>query len=555
MTPEQAMLHAEQQQVRGHLAEAEQLYRRVINTSPDFHPAYHSLGLLAHKMDKPALAVDLITHAITLDNTIALYHCNLCEMLRKQGRLDEAINAGRQAIALAPDNTNAFYNLGLVQADCKDWSAAVESYQRVLELNPEHGLASNNMGAPLEAMGKMDEALEAYTRAVAINPQHAEAQNNMGAIYSERGMLDEARDCFSAAIKAQSNFIEPYYNLSSLKTFTVNDTHLIGLKKLQGQVEHLSPDAQIRYYFALGKAFEDIAEYDRAFSAYNRGNRLKFSSLTYNEARADTVLTRIKTLFDSTLFETCLGSGIEDATPIFIVGLPRSGTTLIEQILASHASVYGAGELKDLNEVILTAKSDMNENRLFNQMEPGLPGFGFGDMANNYLKRIRAMNQEAQYITDKMPANFFYIGFIHLMFPRAKIIHVMRDPMDSCFSCFSRLFNETMDFAYNLQTMGNYYVRYRQLMEHWQSVVPADNILEVHYEDIVADVESQTRRMLEYIDLPWDDACLEFYKNKRHVKTASVAQVRQPIYSTSVDRWQHFNKHLDPLMDIVKQYR
>ena len=555
MTPEQAMLHAEQQQARGHLAEAEQLYRRVINTSPDFHPAYHSLGLLAYKVGKPTLAVDLITHAITLDNKIAFYHCNLCEMLRRQGRLDEAVNAGRQAIALAPDDTNTLYNLGLVQADCKDWSAAVESYQRVLELNPGHGLASNNMGAALEAMGKMDEALEAYTRAVAINPQHAEAQNNMGAIYSERGMLDEARDCFSAAIKAQSDFIEPYYNLSSLKTFTVNDTHLTGLKKLQGQVEHLAPDAQIRYYFALGKAFEDIAEYDRAFSAYNRGNRLKFSSLTYNEARADAVLARIKTLFDSTLFETCPGSDIEDATPIFIVGIPRSGTTLIEQILASHASVYGAGELKDLHETITTAVPHTPEGRFFEHCQPGLSEFDFRAMANAYLQQIRAKSPRALYITDKMPANFFYIGFIYLMFPRARIIHAMRDPMDSCLSCFSRLFNETMDFAYNLQTLGNYYVRYRQLMQHWQRVVPADNILEVHYEDIVADVESQTRRMLEYIDLPWDDACLAFYENKRLVKTASVAQVRQPIYSTSVARWQHFSKHLDPLMDIVEQYR
>ncbi len=549
------MLHAEQQQARGHLAEAEQLYRRVINTSPDFHPAYHSLGLLAYKVGKPTLAVDLITHAITLDNKIAFYHCNLCEMLRQQGRLDEAVNAGRQAIALAPDDTNALYNLGLVQADCKDWSAAVESYQRVLELNPGHGLASNNMGAALEAMGKMDEALEAYTRAVAINPQHAEAQNNMGAIYSERGMLDEARDCFSDAIKAQSDFIEPYYNLSSLKTFTVNDTHLTGLKKLQGQVGHLSADAQIRYYFALGKAFEDIAEYDRAFSAYNRGNRLKFSSLTYNEARADAVLARIKTLFDSTLFETCPGSDNEDATPVFIVGIPRSGTTLIEQILASHASVYGAGELKDLHETITTAVPHTPEERFFEHCQPGLSEFDFRAMANAYLQQIRAKSPQALYITDKMPANFFYIGFIYLMFPRARIIHAMRDPMDSCLSCFARLFNETMDFAYNLQTLGNYYVRYRQLMQHWQSVVPADNILEVHYEDIVVDVESQTRRMLEYIDLPWDDACLAFYENKRLVKTASVAQVRQPIYSTSVARWQHFSKHLDPLMDIVEQYR
>jgi len=549
------MLHAEQQQARGHLAESEQIYRRVINTSPDFHSAYHGLGLLAYKVGKPALAVDLISHAIILDNTIAIYHCNLCEMLRQQGRLDEAISAGRQAVALAPDDTHAFYNLGLVQADCKDWSAAVESYQRVLALNPGHGLASNNLGAALEVIGKTEEALEAYTRAVAINPQHAEAQNNQGAIFIERGNLDEARQCFSAAIAAKPDFVDAHHNLSSLKSYTLDDPHFKALEALANHAQKLPPDARIQLNFAIGKALEDIGEYDRAFAAYDRGNRLKFSSLTYNEARADAVLERIETLFDNTLFETHPGSGIEDATPVFIVGMPRSGTTLIEQILASHASMYGAGELKDLHEIITNSVPHTPEGRFLEHRRPGLREFDFKAIANAYLQRIRARNTQTLHITDKMPANFFYIGFIYLMFPRARIIHAMRDPMDSCFSCFSRLFNETMDFAYHLQTLGNYYVRYRQLMEHWQTVLPAGHILEVHYEDIVADVESQTRRMLEYIDLPWDDACLEFYKNKRQVKTASVAQVRQPIYSTSVARWQHFSKHLDPLMNIVEKYR
>jgi tetratricopeptide (TPR) repeat protein len=555
MTTQQLMLQAEQLQAQGQLAEAERLYRQIINATQDFHPAYHSLGLLAQNVGKHALAVDLISHAITLEGTVALYHSNLCEILRRLGRLDEAIEAGKRAIRLNPNNVNALYNLGLALADSKDWDAAVENYQRVLELNPEHGLASNNLGAAFEKMGKMDEAEKAYARAVAIDPRHAEAQNNLGAIYSERGDLDEARQCFSAAIEAKQDFSEAHYNLSSLKTYTQDDPHLQALEALADHAERLPPDSQIRFNFAMGKALEDVGVYDRAFTAYERGNQLKFAGLTYNEARAEAVFERIKYLFDSELFATRPDSGIADETPVFIVGMPRSGTTLIEQILASHDDVFGAGELKDLHEVITSSGPAALEGRFFEECQPGLAEFDLKEMANNYLQRLREKDHQALRVTDKMPANFFYTGFICLILPRAKIIHAMRDPMDSCFSCYSRLFNETMDFTYDLQTLGNYYVRYIKLMEYWHKVLPAGSILDVRYEDMVADVEGQTRAMLNHVNLPWSDDCLEFYNNKRHIKTASVAQVRKPIYNTSIARWKHFSKHLDPLREIVEQYR
>jgi tetratricopeptide (TPR) repeat protein len=555
MTTQQLMLQAEQLQAQGQLVEAERLYRQIINVAQDFHPAYHSLGLLAQKVGKHALAVDLISQAISLEGTVALYHSNLGEILRRLGRLDEAISAGRCAISLNPNNVSALYNLGLALADHKDWDAAVENYQRVLELNPEHGLASNNLGAALEAIGRLDEAEVAYARAVAINPQHAEAQNNLGAIYSERGELDEARQCFSAAIEGRQDFAEAHYNLSSLKTYTRDDPHLQALETLAGHAEQLPPDSKIRFSFAIGKALEDVGDYDRAFTAYERGNQLKFAGLMYNEARAEAVFERIKYLFDSELFASRLDSGIEDETPVFIVGMPRSGTTLIEQILASHEAVYGAGELKDLNEVIIKSGSTATEGRLFDECQPGLQEFDFKQMANKYLQRIREMDAQTLRITDKMPANFFYIGFIRLLFRNARIIHAMRDPMDSCFSCFSRLFNETMDFAYNLQTLGNYYVRYIKLMEHWHTMLPKGVILNVHYEELVTNVEGQIRCILDHVGLPWSESCLDFHKNRRKVKTASVAQVRQPIYQSSVARWKRFQGHLDPLYQIVEQYR
>jgi tetratricopeptide (TPR) repeat protein len=554
-TIQQAFANAEQLREQGELARAEQLYRQIISQQPGHHPAYHGLALLANTVGNLKLAIEMVKNAIAINNQVALYSSNLCEMCRRAGMLDEAINAGNHAITLKPDNSDFKYNLALAYADNEDFDAAIKIYKALLSIKSDHGLACNNLGAALEKSGKVDDALEYYAKAVEINPDHAEAQNNMGAIYSERGQLEEAKFCFSAAIKAKGNFIEPYYNLSSLKTFTLSDPDLKGLKKLMKDVTSLPVEAQVRYYFALGKAFEDVAEYNDAFNACQRANQLKFSQINYKERQASAVVQRIRKEFARDAIEKLKPTGIDDGTPIFILGMPRSGTSLIEQILASHKDIHGAGELKSLDEVIHKYRGEKNRNQSTLPSQKQLQDYDYSFMASEYLQTIRELGPDKKYITDKMPANFFYIGFIHLMFPNAKIIHSMRDPMDSCFSCYAKLFNETMDFTYNLQTLGNYYVRYIKLMQHWHEVLPPGTILDVKYENVVADVEAQARRMLEYINVPWDKNCLEFYKNKRAVKTASVAQVRKPIYASSVARWEHFKEQLMPLLDIVKEYR
>ena len=300
-----------------------------------------------------------------------------------------------------------------------------------------------------------------------------------------------------------------------------------------------------------------MGEYDRAFAAYADGNRLQHDLLPHDEAQAEDMLARIKKTFahgSLTKPHGAFSPSQAGKTPVFIVGMPRSGTTLIEQILASHPAVFGAGELADLHEVIHGAPGAIS-GQPFTAWAPKLNDDDFRALGENYLERIQQLSPDRIYITDKMPANFFYIGMIRRMLPQARIIHAMRDPMDSCFSCFARLFNDTMAFAYDMGTLGRYYVRYMQLMEHWQAVLPEGTILNVRYEEVVADVEGQARRMLAYLGLPWDDTCLAFYDNKRLVKTASVAQVRRPIYTTSVARWQRFGQHLDPLFEIVKNYR
>lgn len=556
LSVQQAMLQAEQLRAGGQFAAAENLYRRVLAAAPDFHPAWHALGLLAHGAGKPQLAASLITKAVELDGSIAMYHRNLGEICRRMGKLDVAIAAGRRAAALAPNDIDAHYNLGLALTDSGDFNAALPCYRRALEIDPAHNLSWNNLGSALEKLGDKAGAEQAYAQAAAIAPRHAEAQNNLGAIYSEQGKLDEASRCFEAAIAARPDFVEAHYNLCSLKTYKQDDPHLALLETLVQSSAALPVPAQIRYNFALGKAREDIGDYGRAFTAYAAGNRLQHALLPWNEAQADALLRRTKEVFSRDFFAAHANRAPRDTkrTPVFILGMPRSGTTLIEQILSSHPTLFGAGELMDLSEVIKQTSSTM-AGRPFMEDAAQMADAEFRALGDAYMERVWKLAPDADFITDKMPANFFYIGMIHLMLPNAKIIHAMRDPMDSCFSCYSRLFNDTMPFAYDLGTLGRYYVRYMQLMEHWRDVLPQGSVLDVRYENMVEDVEGQSRRMLEYVGLPWNDACLAFHQNKRLVQTASVAQVRKPIYKTSVARWERFGANLDPLLEIVRDYR
>ena len=539
------------------MSQDEAALRAKVQANSKDHAAWHALGLLAFNAGNLPLAVQCIEAAIAVNAKVALYQRNIGEMYRRIGQLDKSAKAGRQAAKLAPADLDAHYNLGLAYSDAKDYAKAVQSYRKALKLNPQHGLSWNNLGSALEQQGDKAAALEAYQKAIAINALHAEAQNNAGAVYSEQGKLDEARACFQAAIDARPDFVEAHYNFSSLKTYTRDDPHLLLLERVYAQRQTLSDHARIRYCFALGKALDDTGAYDRAYAAYEEGNRLQHALLPMDEARADALLAQIMAVFDEGFFaerRSWQGAADPQRTPIFIVGMPRSGTTLLEQILCSHPSVHGAGELIELSQA-MTQATGAGSGQPFSAGVAALSQADVKRLGDDYLKQVWKLSPESVFITDKMPANFFYLGLIHLALPHARIIHAMRDPMDSCFSCYSRLFNDTMEFAYDQGTLGRYYARYMTLMRHWHKVLPAGAILDLPYEDMVADTETQARRVLAFAGLPWDANCLRFHENTRLVKTASVAQVRKPIYKSSVARWKHFAPHLRPLYQLVKDYR
>jgi len=554
LNPSRLLLAANKLQNQGQPVEAEIALREIIENQPDFHPAYHALALLAIDADKLEIAAELLTSAITLDETNPVYHRDCGEIYRRLNHGDKAIEHAKRATELAPDNPSGHYNLGLALADEEHAEKALTSYRRAIEIDPKHGLALNNMGSVLESLEQIDAAEQAFRDAVAINPRHAEAQNNLGALLSKQGLIDEARSCLERAVKADPGSISAHFNLSPLKRYTPTDPELKVLDRLGANPGRHPEKERTQLFFTLGKACDDIGDYNRAFAAYTAGNRLKSKSLPPAQVQNDRLLQAVRGKFTSSYLSDHAGSGIEDATPVFIVGMPRSGTSLIEQILASHHAVHGAGELKDFHEVageiLGKAANSPYPARLDNFTVTAATKLG-----SRYLEQLHNFAPEAERITDKMPPNFHYLGLIYLALPNAKIIHSMRDPMGSCLSCYTKLFKDTMEFAYDLTTLGEYYVRYEQMMAHWREVLPPDFILDVHYEDMVTDMEGETRKILAHIGLPWDENCLNFHETKRAVRTASLAQVRQPIYNSSVDNWQRFEKQLAPLLKIVADYR
>ena len=552
-TPKQAIERAEKFYQRGNLSQAEAICQRIIRVQPGFHPAWFQMGLIAVRVGKLPQAVDFFAKAARLSPTVAVYHKALGETCRRVGRLPAAVAAGRRAAGLAPKDAEIRYNLGLALADAKKFQAAAEQYKQALEINPSYGLAANNLGTALERLGDEAGATKAYDLAVTLDPKHAEAQNNLGAIYSAQGLLDKAKYCFAAAIEANPAFVHPHYNLSTLKKYTKEDPHYAMLEEVAETAETLPAQARMRFYFAIGKAREDVGRYDKAFEAYEKGNKLKRESFKYDEKKLQRSTADIMTRFDAGFAKKDLKGGCPDPTPIFIVGMPRSGTTLIEQIVCSHSAVHGAGELKDFSDALheIRGAAGAGETGYMDWLLKA-SGDDLKKLGELYIKKLRAYNPTALRITDKMPGNFFYTGLIRKALPNAKIINATRDPMDTCFSNYSRLFNETMPFAYDLAELGHYYRNYKGMMDHWKEVLPKGSVLDISYEEVVADQENQSKRLIEFCGLPWEEACLDFHKNDRHVKTASVAQVRKPIYNSSVARWEKFKAHLEPLKNAIE---
>jgi tetratricopeptide (TPR) repeat protein len=418
-----------------------------------------------------------------------------------------------------------------------------------MALKPHDHDALNLMGRVAFEREKLEDSIDYYRRALKVKPDLADAYNNMGNALKELGQLDEARAAYVRAIELDPEATGAYVNLADSMKFKPGDPYLARIEALAIKTESLSQKDRIHLDYALGKAYTDLADHKRAFSHLVAGSTAKRNMISYDEADAMAFFDRIENVFTADLIAGKAGGGDSSRRPIFILGMPRSGTTLVEQIIASHPMVRGGGELHELNDAINGVKDTHGGAALpYPEYVPALDPSAMKRLGERYLASVRKRAPEGERVTDKMPSNYYFLGLIHLALPNAKIIHTMRDPVDTCVSCFSKLFSAEQNHTYDLGELGRYHRRYEQLMAHWRKVLPPGSFLDMQYEDVVADLECAARRIITYCDLPWDDRCLAFHETNRPVRTASATQVRQPIYKSAIDRWRLYEEFLGPLL-------
>jgi tetratricopeptide (TPR) repeat protein len=520
----------------GELAEAAAHYQRILFLDPDHVDAHNNLGVALVAQGRLDDAIWHYRKAIALNPGNFHAHNNLGTALGAQGRTAAAIAHYRSAIALNPASAASHYNLGTALDTEGRGDEAIEHYRRALSLHPEYAEAHNNLGNLLAMKGLTDQALEHYRRAIEIDPAHVNAHNNAGNLLRDQGRFPQAMAHYDRALEIRPTHAEAHFHRAEIKTFRAEDPDLRVLDALT-RTQPPSP----YLHFALAKALEDAGDYPRSFHHMRKGNTLRRSQLAYDEAGDADLFQSIAEVFDHDLLERLRGSGDPSAAPVFIVGMPRSGSTLIEHILASHPLVYGAGEREDLAEVA---------GPHFPASVPQSDSAALLRMGQDYLRRLPSAPGKLR-IVDKLPANFLRIGLIRLILPNARIIHTVRHPLDTCISCYSKLFTSGQHFSYDLEELGRYYKRYEQLMNHWSRVLPADALLQVRYEDVVDDLEGQAKRLVAYCGLPWDEQCLKFHESNRPVRTASSVQVRQPLFRSSLQRWRRFEADLDPLIRLL----
>ena len=533
-------------------AVAEQAYRRAIELQPAFADAWNNLGTCLRELKRPEEAETAYRKALELNPNNPDTLDNLALAVKDLDRLEEAADLMRRALAVEQRSDKLYAHYGLILLDHNKHEEAATATERALAHNPDNHDAVNQMGRIAFERGNPDAALGYYRRALALKPDMADAFNNIGNALKELGRLDDAQQAYLESIRLDPTVTAAYVNFADAITFTPGNAHLATMEALAARPHEMSKRDRMHLDFALGKAYADLKDFFRSFRHLAAGNAAKRTTIAYDENATFDLFDRIEEIFTRELIEKKSGGGDPSPSPIFVLGMPRSGTTLIEQIIASHPAVHGAGELQTLNDVALSIHGPDGAALPYPEFLQVADAAALRRIGARYVSLLRQLAPDRERITDKMPSNYYFAGLIHLALPNAKIIHSMRDPVDTCISCFSKLFSAEQNHTYDLGEIGRYYRRYQRLMSHWQSVLPAKRILDVRYEDVVADLESQARRIIAYCGLPWDDRCLAFHKTERPIRTASATQVRRPIYKSAVGRWRVYEGYLGPLLAALR---
>jgi Flp pilus assembly protein TadD len=530
-------------------AEALRAYQDALRLRPTYGDALNNLGTTLRDMGRRDQAETVYRRALSLNPSDPSVLNNLALALKENEQLDEANTLLTRSLLVNPNNPRTLTYLALVKLEQKQFADAEIAAQRALALADEDPDALNAMGLVRFEQQNSEAALALFRRAVGLKPDLADAHNNIGNILKENGQLAAASEAYERAVELEPHQEAYYVNLADSKTFAPGDAHLAAMERLLGASS--SGTARSRLNFALAKAYDDLGRIDDAFACMREGNALKRERVAYDEPAMLRLFDRIGSIVDRKLLEAKAGNEYGSSLPVFIVGMPRSGTTLVEQILASHPALYGAGELLDFNHLVDQMSDASGKFFRYPEDAPALTASQLQALGKNYVDGLRCRAPSATRVTNKMPANFLFLGLIHLALPGARIIHVQRDPRDTCLSCYSKLFTAEQNFAYDLGELGRYYRKYAELMAHWRDVLPDGAMLEIRYEDVIADLDGSARRIVDYCGLDWDPGCILFHEARRPVRTASASQVRRPIYRTSEGRWRAYKNHLGPALSVL----
>ena len=578
---EQALALARALYEQGKLPEAEGMYRAILARNPEHFGSLHAIGVIALKRNAPAEALEPLEKAVSLAPNSAEAHNDLGMALASLGRPADAIAHFEKAIALNPDFATAYNNLGNALMEMERSREAIAMFEQAIAHRPGYATAEFNLagalaerdrhedavahferalaarpdwiealcglGHALHMANRSAEALGVYERARALDAKQPEPWHGIGVVMQTLGKLPESRAAFERALEMDPGRPAYYRSICEIHRFKAGDPLLTRMEALAAKMETFPKNQQTELHFALGKAYGDIGEQERSFQRFIAGNALCSSSEAYDEDANIDMLKHIEKVFTAELLARNADVGDPSDVPIFIVGMPRSGSTLTEQILSSHPQLFGAGEMRYMNELTRSFRgADVSD--FFPEVARKMRPADWRLFGSRYVEKLRAWAPQAARVTDKLPSNFRFIGMIRMALPHARIIHTRRDPLDTCISCFTRLFGKKV-FTSDLGTLGRYYRAYDALMAHWRTVLPPGVMLEVQYEELVADFENHARRIVEFCGLEWDERCLAFYQTKRPVRTASVTQVREPIFTGSIGRWRAYEAWLGPLLD------
>jgi len=523
----------------GEISEAIKCFQKATTLNPNYTMAYNNLGLLHAKRGNFQEAEKCFRKAILLNPNFFLAHNNLGNALQDQNQLAESLTSYRNAIAISPDYAEAYFNMGNSLKELARLEESVTSYKKAILLRSDYSEAFNNLGLALEELGSLEDAQKFYRQAISSNPKNFYAHNNLGVVLRSTGLIDEAKLNFNKAIDINSEFANAYYNLSSIKKFKEKDELFNKMYELHIN-QNLPEKESCLINFALAKANEDLSNFEQSFSHYSKGNELRKKILNYDFKNDVKIFDQIKSNSKLIIEHSLNINELEvSLVPVFIVGMPRSGTTLVEQIISSHSNVTGAGELVFINELggkLAKGISKISKSSLL-------------DFRKNYLNELKKISDGNVIITDKLPQNFRYIGLIASALPEAKIIHVQRNPAAVCWSNFKHYFSKTgLGYTYSLEDVVSYYKLYINLMKHWGNMLD-HRIYNLDYEALVENQENETRQLINYLNLDWESKCLSPQDNKKNVTTASTIQVRTKVYKGSSQQWLKFKPFLQGVFD------